>query len=71
MLMLVCDRFWDPSTDQEAALIHEATHFHAIGNGVGDYAHGKGSARSLAIKGPGQAVMNADSYKFFALEFWK
>ncbi|MBF0274912.1 MAG: hypothetical protein HQK84_06745, partial [Nitrospinae bacterium] len=46
-------------------IIHELSHFTVIG-GTDDHAYGQSGAQSLATSNPSNAILNADSYEYFA-----
>jgi len=46
-------------------VIHELSHFNAVA-GTKDHAYGIENTKALAISSPGYAVLNADSYEYFA-----
>lgn len=65
----LCGAFWSaPMTGTDSkggTLVHETSHFTVVA-GTQDYAYGQSAAKSLALSNPAQAVMNADSYEYFA-----
>ena len=46
-------------------IVHEVSHFFDVAS-TGDYAYGHLMAQDLAISNPEYAVINADSYEYFA-----
>ncbi|KAF6744161.1 peptidyl-Lys metalloendopeptidase [Ephemerocybe angulata] len=64
-----CGVFWKaPATGTDTiggTLVHEASHFYAIGGGTSDYAYGQSACKNLAINNAGNAVRNADNYEYF------
>jgi hypothetical protein len=70
----LCSYFWSSpagggySFDTQAGtILHELSHFDAIGNpGNDDIAYGETALRNLAYSNPSGAIYNADSYEYFS-----
>jgi len=61
----LCNIYWDASLDDKGGtVIHELTHFYAVG-GTDDVTYGASACERLARSNPGQAVRNADNYAYF------
>jgi len=64
-----CPNFWSSSlngTDSRAGtIVHELTHFTSVSN-TDDHQYGQIGVSSLAVSDPDLAVLNADSYEYFA-----
>ena len=65
----LCPRFWQVNTSGEdskaGTIIHELSHFHVVAS-TDDHVYGHTGARSLAVINPNIAIVNADSYEYFA-----
>ncbi|KAG8774696.1 hypothetical protein FRC12_001863 [Ceratobasidium sp. 428] len=68
-IVYLCGAFWKAPTlgtnSKAGTIIHEATHFDVLA-GARDFGYGHTETMALAKRNPAQAVMNADSYEYFA-----
>ena len=66
----LCPLFWPSASkalgwdSRPGTLIHELTHHFYIGATL-DFVYGRNAAASLALRDPGKAINNADSYEVF------
>jgi len=63
----LCGQFWKSQPEfaedsQSGTVVHELSHW----QGTSDYKYGCGSCKTLASDTPSEAVLNADSYEYFA-----
>ncbi|OQA33970.1 MAG: hypothetical protein BWY56_01944 [Acidobacteria bacterium ADurb.Bin340] len=63
----VCSYFHQfGATEKGSFLLHEASHWNAAA-GTDDYGYGTTFCRNLARTNPGNAIWNADNYRYYAL----
>jgi len=66
-MVYLCGAFWSQPAERVNTIIHEMSHFNAVGNpGTQDYTYGRASCKTLANNNPYQATHNADNVCFFS-----